>query len=48
MKKVTLTFIVSEKTAANASNELAWNAFANAAAIFEENCKNMYYQIDEL
>lgn len=47
MKKVTLTFIVSDKVAEDVSNELHWGNNGNAAEIMNANCQESDYNIED-
>lgn len=47
MKKVTLTFIVSDKVADDIQNELSWGEMANAAAYLNFNCQESDYDIED-
>lgn len=47
MKKVTMTFVVTNKVAESISNELAWGEMANAARILNENCVESDYDIED-
>lgn len=47
MKKVTMTFIVSDGVADDVKNELAWGNMSNAAHILNENCEESDYNIED-
>ena len=48
MKKVTLTFVVSDEVASNVMNELTWGEMGNAATILNENCEESDYNIENI
>ena len=47
MKKVTFTFVVSDKVAKDIENEFIWGKWANAFSVLEENCEESDYDIEE-
>ena len=47
MKKVTMTFIVSDGVADNVQNEMTWGNMSNAAHILNENCEESDYNIED-
>ena len=47
MKKVTLTFILSDEVANEIQNDLAWGNMSNAAHILNENCEESDYNIED-
>ena len=47
MKKVTLTFIVSDDVVEELSNELSWGNYGNVATIFEEEAEESDYNIED-
>lgn len=47
MKKVTMTFVVDNKTAKEIENELAWGEMGNAATILNKNCVESDYNIED-
>ena len=46
MKKVTMTFIVSDEVADEVQNELSWGEMGNAAAYLNFNCQESGYNIE--
>lgn len=48
MKKVTLTFIVSDEQAIEASNEMSWGEMGNAAAILNAACEESDYSVEDV
>lgn len=47
MKKVTMTFIVSDGVADDVLNEMTWGNMSNAAHILNENCEESDYDIED-
>lgn len=47
MKKVTITFIVSDGVADDVLNEMTWGNMGNAAHILDENCALSDYDIED-
>jgi len=47
MKKVTMTFVVSDGVADDALNEMTWGNMSNAANILNENCEESDYDIQD-
>lgn len=47
MKKVTMTFIVSDDVADDALNEMTWGNMSNAAHILNKNCEESDYGIED-
>ena len=47
MKKVTLTFIVSDDVADNVRNYFVWDDKPSAAAFLDKNCEESDYEIEE-
>ena len=47
MKKVTLTFVVSDGVADDVLNEMTWGNMGNAAHILNENCEESDYDIED-
>lgn len=47
MKKVTFTFVVSDKVAKEIENEIIWGKWANAFSVLEEKSKNSKYDCEE-
>lgn len=47
MKKVTFTFIVSDKLVNVIQNELLWDNYSNAVEILKAKCKDSSYNIDD-
>lgn len=45
MKKVTLSFVVSDEIAEDVQNELGWGEMGNAATILNSNCEESDYDI---
>lgn len=48
MKKVTLTFVVSDKVADDIQNDLEWGEMGNVANTLNENCEQSDYDIEEV
>ena len=48
MKKVTMTFIVSDGVADDVLNEMTWGNMANAAGILNASCEESDYDIDDV
>lgn len=46
MKKVTLTFVVSEEAATDAIQEIGCGNMSNAAQILDENCVERDYNVE--
>jgi hypothetical protein len=48
MKKVTLTFVVSDEVVDDILNDLEWGEMGNAANTLNENCEQSDYDIEEV
>ena len=48
MKKVTMTFVVSDEVANEIQNDLAWGLYDNAAKFMYENGEESRYDIDDV
>ena len=48
MKKVTMTFVVSEETANDALQEMGWGEMGNAANILNAACDESDYDIEDV
>ena len=48
MKKVTMTFIVSDEVANEIQNDLAWGLYDNAAKFMYENGEESRYSIKDV
>ena len=48
MKKVTLTFIVSDEVVNEALNELGWESYDNAASILQSESTEYRYDISDV
>jgi len=48
MKKVTLTFIVSDEVANDIQNDFAWGEMGNAASYLNRNCVESDYDIEDV
>ena len=47
MKKVTLTFVVSDEVADDIMNDLEWGEMGNVATTLNENCEESDYNIED-
>ena len=47
MKKVTLSFVVSDDVANDVQNDLGWGEMGNAAAYLNAHCEESDYEVEE-
>ena len=47
MKKVTMTFVVSDSIADDVQNEMTWGEMGNAARILNANCEESDWNIED-